>query len=68
MSEFEDCIGMGTFVGNDLDAGVERLGWWLWLGESEDEANEGLVTVGSRNEKKLCDNECLCYPCQLPVP
>ena len=22
----------------------------------------GLVTVGSRNEKKLCDSECLCCP------
>lgn len=40
----------------------------MWLGEREGEANEGLVTVGSRKEKKLCDNECLCYRCQLLVP
>lgn len=61
MIEVDDWRGMGTFVGKDLDAGVEGL----WPGEREDPARAGLVTVGSRKEKKLWDNECLCYSYQL---
>jgi hypothetical protein len=47
---------MGTDVGNWLEVaagdGMRGLG--------EEGARDGLVTVGSRNEKKLWDNECLC--------
>lgn len=31
-------------------------------------ARLGLVTVGSRNEKKLCDSECLCYERPITSP
>ena len=58
-SEVDDWNGIGTFVGNDLDAGVARFG----LGEELEDASEGLVTVGSRKEKKLWDKECLCCQC-----
>lgn len=55
MRDVEFCIGIGTEVGNEVDAGVEGRG--LGVGEA---ASEGFVTVGSRKEKKLCDRECLC--------
>jgi len=53
----EFCNGIGTDVGNWVDVvagdGIRGLG--------ETGASDGLVTVGSRNEKKLWDKECLCY-------
>jgi len=52
----EVCSGIGTDVGNWVEVvageGIRGLG--------EEGARAGLVTVGSRNEKKLWDNECLC--------
>lgn len=48
MSDVEFCIGMGTEVGKEVEAGVEGRG--LGVGDA---ASEGLVTVGSRKEKKL---------------
>jgi len=48
--------GIGTDVGNWLEVaageGIRGLG--------DEGARDGLVTVGSRNEKKLWDSECLC--------
>jgi hypothetical protein len=52
----EFCSGIGTEVGNWVEVaageGIRGLG--------EEGARDGLVIVGSRKEKKLCDSECLC--------
>jgi len=53
----EDWRGIGTDAGNRVDGVDVKAGRGLGdLGA----AREGLVTVGSRKEKKLWDSECLC--------
>jgi hypothetical protein len=53
--------GWGASAGLGLEMGMgpgERLGL---------DERAGLVTVGSRKEKKLCDSECLCCEVQVSI-
>lgn len=56
-ADMTELRGMGTDCGASGGLGDGDAGMW---GADALEPRAGLVTVGSRKEKKLCESECLC--------